>query len=101
MERVNFGAVHLGDIENPGVRAIIDRLASLDGGVLGAEQVVDACLDLVGPISASESTRQALISQVAQSGDVDLTNRAPGGESERRIGDILGLIASTREFQLA
>ena len=101
VERVNFGAVHLGDIENPGVRAIIDRLASLDGGVLGAEQVVDACLDLVGPISASESTMQALISQVAQSGDVDLTNRAPGGESERRIGDILGLIASTREFQLA
>ena len=101
VERVNFASQYLGNIEEPGVRAIIDRLASMDGGVLSPEQVVDGCLDLLGPITVDKSTRQWLVSYVAQGGDVTLSGRIPGDESERRVGELLKLIASSREFQLA
>ncbi len=48
MERVNFAARELADVTKPGIRAIIDRLARGNGGVLSPEALVERCLDLVG-----------------------------------------------------
>ena len=73
----------------------------MDGGVLTPDQAVDGCLDLVGPMTVDEPTRRTLIAHVERDGDIDLGDRSPGGESERRVGELLQLIASTREFQLA
>ena len=101
MERINFGASELGNVELPGVRRIIERLATDNGGVLSPVEVVERCLDLVGPVEASEETRASLTEHVKQRGDLDLRDHQPGDESEQRVGDVLSLIASTREFQLA
>jgi uncharacterized protein (DUF1800 family) len=101
VERVNFAAKELNDPAKPGVQSIIARLASQDGGVFTPEQLVDSCLDLVGPITASRETRAALVQHVAKKGNVSLKGRQPGDESEKRVAELLGLIASTREYELA
>ena len=101
VERVNFASKYVGDLDEPGVRDIIDRLASSNGGTLSPETLVDGCLDLVGPITVDESTRQDIIGHVAVGGKVSLRDRAPGDENERRVADVLKLIVSSREFQLA
>ncbi|HLF04026.1 MAG TPA: DUF1800 domain-containing protein, partial [Dehalococcoidia bacterium] len=49
VERVNFASSRIGDTSLPGVRRMVDRLLTL-GPAIGAEQLVDACLDLVGPL---------------------------------------------------
>jgi len=100
MERVNFAASELGDVTKPGVPSIIDRLAD-DGGVLTPDGLVDRCLDLVGPIPVSDETRDALVEFAGLQGDLDLSSHLEGDESERRVGNVLRLIASTREYQLA
>ena len=101
VDRVNFAAGHLGDVGNPGVRAIIDRLADMDGGTLSPDELVDGCLDLVGPLAVSDETREELVTAASRGGDVALRDREPGDESEQRVGDVLKLIASSREYQLA
>ena len=101
MERINFVASELGNVELPGVRAIIERLATDNGGVFSPADVVARCLDLLGPVEASEETRAALTEHVAERGELDLRGHQQGGESEQRVGNVLSLIASTREFQLA
>ena len=101
VDRVNFAAGHLGDVGNPGVRAIIDRLADMDGGTLSPDELVDGCLDLVGPLAVSDETREELVTAASRGGDVALRDREPGDESERRVGEVLKLIASSREYQLA
>jgi uncharacterized protein (DUF1800 family) len=101
VERVNFVGKQLADVKNPGVRAVISRLASEDGGVLSPELLVDRCLDLLGPVSVSDDTRAALVEYAARLGDLNLGAHQPGDESERRVGDILRLVTSTREFQRA
>jgi uncharacterized protein (DUF1800 family) len=101
VERVNFAARELGDVSRPGVRAIIERLAAEDGGVLTPEHLVDRCLDLVGPIAVGDDTRTALINLAAVDGDLDLRQHQAGDEAEKRVGNMLRMIASTREFQLA
>ena len=101
VERVNFAAKEMSDVHNPGVRAIIDRLASDNGGVLSPEELVDGCLDLLGPTPASEETRASLVEYAQMHGSVDLRGHQPGDEAEQRVGEVLRLVASSREFQLA
>ena len=88
------------DPDKPGVRAIIDRLAAQDSGKFSPEQLVDSCLDLMGPIQISEEApRVALIDHVAIEGDISLEGHEPGDVAEKRVAELLGLIASTKDYQ--
>ena len=98
VERVNFVAHELANVNNPGVRKIIDRLAG--EGVLSPEQLVDRCLDLLGPMEVSEETRASLVEYVAHQGDLSLLDHQPGDEAEKRVGNLLSLTTATKEFQL-
>jgi uncharacterized protein (DUF1800 family) len=97
VERINFGAKQLGDVGKPGVQRIIERLRA--HGELSPEGLVDGCLDLLGPLTVSARTRGALLKFVSQRGPLRLD---PGnGAAEQRVAELLSLIASTREFQMA
>ncbi len=100
MERVNYVAKLFRDTNKPGVRDIVDRVASSNGGVYSPEETVDLCLDLIGPVKASEDTRSHLVEFASTGGDVDLRG-GEKGESEARVGEILALIAATPEYQFA
>jgi uncharacterized protein (DUF1800 family) len=97
VERINFAAAQVGDIDKPGVRKVIDRLRAM--GELTPGQLVDACVDLIGPLRIREATRDALVDFTAKGGNLVLT---PGDrDAEQRVGEILSMIVATREFQLA
>ena len=98
VERVNFVAHELANVENPGVRNIIDRLA--DEGVLSPPAFVDRCLDLMGPMEVSEETRASLVEFAAHQGDLSLQGHQLGDEAEKRVGGLLSLASATKEFQL-
>jgi uncharacterized protein (DUF1800 family) len=100
VERINFITKELGNVQNPGVRAIIDRLAA-SGGALTPAQLVDQCLELVGPLAVEDDTRAALVEFAARDGDLQIQGHQPGDAAEQRIGNMLRIIAATREFQLA
>ena len=97
VERVNFAAAELGDASNPGVRSIADRLARDGGRHQSPEQVVDGCLDLMGPLSVEDDTREAIIGFAAQFGDVDMDDE----DSTQAVANVMRLIASSKEYQLA
>jgi uncharacterized protein (DUF1800 family) len=102
VERVNFAAKQMNDTDRPGVRAIIDRLAAQDGGSFSPEQLVDSCLELMGPVQILEETpRVALIDHVANQGDLSLGGHQQGDVAEKRVAELLALIASTKDYQRA
>jgi hypothetical protein len=101
VERVNFAAKELSDVSSPGVRSIIDRLAATGNGILTPSQFADGCVDLLGPMDVREDTREVLVDYASRQGDLDLRDHRAGDESERRVANMLRLIASTREYQLA
>jgi hypothetical protein len=100
VERVNFAAKELSDPSKPGIRRLIERISS-EGGTLSPEVLVDQCLDLVGPLVVDDQTKQALVDFASIEGDLDTESLKQGEDKAQRVGDILRLIASTREFQLA
>jgi hypothetical protein len=100
MSRVNFASQQFADVEKPGVRSIIARLQA-QGPKLAPEHVVDACLDLMGPLIVSEQTRQQLIAHTAAAGDVLFTPEPEVDASVERVRELLQLIVATREYHLA
>ncbi|MCH7737611.1 MAG: DUF1800 domain-containing protein [Chloroflexi bacterium] len=102
VERVNFVAKELSNVSSPGVRSIIDRLeAGADQGVLDPSELADGCLDLLGPLQVSDETRSVLVEYASRHGDLDLNGHQPGDQAEQQVGNMLRLVAATREYQLA
>jgi len=99
LERVNFAGRELSNVDLPGVRAIIQRLAALNGGILTPEQLVDGALEQMGFVVVSAETRATLVKFAGLRGDLDLRSSQPGDDTEQHIGNVLRLIVSTREFQ--
>jgi uncharacterized protein (DUF1800 family) len=100
MSRVNFASRHLADVNRPGVRAIIDRVRA-QGTRLTPEDVVDVCLDVMGPLTVDAETRQQLVDHLAAAGDIDFGTDGASADAAERIRELLQLIVATREYQLA
>ena len=98
MARVNFASRQFADVDKPGVRAIIERIRA-QGPRLSPAQLVDACLDLMGPLTVAESTRRELMAHATVEGDLDFG--ADDTAAAARVRDMLQLIVSMREYQLA
>ena len=99
MKRVNFAADMIGDLSRPGVQAIVDRVEVL--GDLVPEQLVDTCLDLMGPLQVTEETRGQLVGHAAESGPLVWGSDARDPASTQRVTEMLQLIVATREYQYA
>ena len=101
VERINFVVRELGNTNNPGIRYILDCLKQSNEDSLTPEQLLDSCLDLVGPIEVSDQTRKVLIQHVANDGDIDLSNEKNESKNDKRVGELLSLIGASPEFQMA
>ena len=100
VERVKFAADQVGDIGKPGVRRIADRLAS-SGPSMTAEQLVDGCLDLVGPVVVSQARRTELIAHVDRGGEVRSGTHEERQTFNERVVMLLQLIVAVPEFQFS
>ena len=103
-ERVNFAVNQLADLAKPGIQDVVNRLAERDGapgGSLAAEEVVDGCLDLVGPLEVDDVTRRALLDATEAGGRLRFDTPEEREASAARIDRLLQLIVASREYQFA
>ena len=99
MRRTNFFADMVGDVERPGVRSITDRLKAQ--GELSPDEFVDACLDLMGPLEVDPRARQELVGHASGEDTLRWGTEEEATASTRRVGEMLQLVASLREYQFA
>ena len=97
MKRTNFVADMVNEVDRPGIRRIIDRAQAQ---AESPEALVDACLDLLGPLQFNEGTRAELVAHAEQNG-VCGGNGKSDAEAAQEIAEILQLIVSTREYMFA
>ena len=98
IDRINFASRMLGDTELPGVKSMIERLMAR-GESLSAEQLVEGCLDLVGPMTVADETHQQLVSHADKAGELRHGSETERAEFAKRAGEMFQLIATTSEFQ--
>ena len=90
VERINFASEFLGNKENNGVKQIIKNIESSSSGHLTSAEIVSACLLELGDLLIDQSTYDAL---------VEFSDSVEG--VSEKISGVLGLIGSTKEFQMA
>ena len=100
VRRVNFVADYVRDTSLPGIQDIVRRITSEDKAIT-VEALVDRCLDLMGPVEVSEETRASLIKKAGGDAEVSWETGERHADVSRRIGELLALIAGTREYQFA
>ena len=98
IDRINFASRILGDTELPGIKSLIGRLMERSE-TLSASELVDGCLELVGPMTISEETHAELVGHVAQGGALQHHTDEQRADFTRRAGETLQMIATTSEFQ--
>src|SRR5262245_1957701 len=95
----NFVAEQVGNTNLPGVQAILERLQAM--GVLEPEQMVDTCLDLLGPVEVGADTKKVLTEQAKQWGQIRWDTPAQVAASTKQTSELLQLIVATRDYQFA
>ena len=96
VERINFAADQVGNTNLPGVRSIINRLAS-QGATLSPEQLVDGCLEMLGAYQLPEETHSQLVDHARNGGELQCGTE----DFNTRVGQMLQLMVSTQEYQFA
>ena len=94
VERVNYTSGEMGDINSPGIRSIINRVAE-QGSSITAEQMLDGCLEMLGGYSLTDDTRTLLLENAGKNGDISTGS----DEFAEQVGETLQLIVSTQEYQ--
>ncbi len=69
VERINFTADKVGNVNLPGVRDIIARLRA-EGPTLSPERLVDGCLELLGGYKLAPETHNELVALVQSGGEI-------------------------------
>ena len=99
MKRINFCADMVGDVSHPGIQSIVGRIR--EKGTLGPEQLVDTCLDLMGPLEVVSENRQLLVDHATEFGQLRWETEQDVSNSGEKIGELLQLVVSLREYLYA
>ncbi|MBO55723.1 MAG: hypothetical protein CL886_08710 [Dehalococcoidia bacterium] len=100
VERVNFAADRVGDINMPGVRRIVSRLAAY-GPVMDADTLLDHSLELAGPVEVSSDRRTELMTYLEKYKEIKCGTSEEMKNFESIVTGLLRLIVASREFQFA
>lgn len=96
VERINFSADNIGNLDLPGVQAIISRLRAV-GPTLTSEQLIDNCLELLGGYQLASETYNELVA-LANKGGAIQTGTA---DFPQRAAQMLQSIVATTEYLFA
>ena len=84
VRRINFAAGLLGNTSLPGVRTMVDSLKARNPQT--PAELVEGCLDVVGPIEVSDITRGELLGQAEETGELRWDTEENARESEQKVG---------------
>ena len=104
VERVNFVADQVSDIEQPGVRAMVDALLDRTAE-LDPLSVIDGCLELLGHVRLHEKNKEHLAGEIRSM--LDQRSGLVAGSPEERLSaektvlHTMKMIGSSREYQFS
>jgi hypothetical protein len=97
VERVNFAVSKVRSPHTAGVSAVFKKLEEI-GDTVAPAIAVDRCLEVAGPLEASDATRAGLLSLAEEGGPLNLDDES-AAITKARLARMLALVVSAPEYQ--
>ena len=98
-KRINFVVDRFNDTSLPGISNMVARISE-NGFSMSSGELVDSCLDLLGPLQIDSKTFAEIHEHVERGGQISWATPEGYEDLSTRIGEILSLIVSTKEYQM-
>ena len=100
VERINFATRILNAPNKQGIKDILGRIRNVDSNShVTADDLVNRCLDVLGPISVSIGTEAGLKTYASKFGDLSWDTESKLSEFEDAALAVIRLIVCTQEYQ--
>ena len=102
VERINFASKILDNPDKVGVRNIIDRIkVNLGTNTVTSDELVSACLEVLGPVDVSVMTENRLKEFATKYEKLGWQDEVPSKEFDKAALSVIQLIVCTQEYQTA
>ena len=100
VERINFASKVLNDPDKQGVRNIIDRIKLVGlSGEMTSDELVKACLEVLGPLDVLDTTENGLREFASKYGNLAWNDSESATQFDRAALSVIQLIVCTQEYQ--
>ncbi len=101
VERINFASKVLNDPDKQGVRNIIDRIKLVGlSGEMTSDELVKACLEVLGPLDVLDTTENGLREFASKYGNLAWNDSESATQFDRAALSVIQLIVCTQEYQM-
>ena len=100
IERINFASEMVGDVTNPGIASMIERITE-NRTEISPDELLDACLYEMGCLELKDATRKILFEELGLKTSIMLQPDGTNPEFEEAVAQMLRLIVASREYQFA
>ena len=100
VERLNASTKEISNSSHPGIRSIIDFVRSY-GPTIEPETLVHSCLEAMAVYDMPSKTIETLVEYASKWGNLSFARPDSIPCSEQRVTELLQMIVSTREYQMA
>ncbi len=102
VERINFASKILNNPDKLGVRNIIDRIKiNVETDSITPDELVSACLEVLGPVDVAVLTENRLKEFAAKYGELGWQDEVSSEEFDKAALSVIQLIVCTQEYQTA
>ena len=102
VQRVNFVSKILSDPNKLGLRGIINKIKEKSSSSnITSDQLVDFCLEILGPLDVMDSTRAGLKIYISKHSELSWINQTKSESFDDAVISLIQLIVSSIEYQNA
>jgi uncharacterized protein (DUF1800 family) len=99
VERINFASRIIDNANKSGIKDILNRIKLVDSEMITSDDLVDRCLEVLGPINVSIATKSGLKTYASKYGDLYLNEESDLTKFEDAAIAVIRLIVCTQEYQ--
>ena len=89
----------MSNLDNPGVENIVNHILENNNSPMTPQQVVDNCIEVLGPLEISADTKVSLLEVASKLDRIESNGHSLQQKTIELIQELIRMIVSSKEYQ--
>ena len=89
----------MSNLDNPGVENIVNHILENNSSPITPQQVVDNCIEVLGPLEISDDTKVSLLEVASKLDRIESNGHSRQQKTIELIQELIRMIVSSKEYQ--